>query len=177
MALSGSPSGIARGCEPNVVNKMHAGVLSRGGTYGTGGGRLAMEWNLCVAACLLVLGLCLLVHHGFVHYFEDPACSHAQRESCCVACYFQPKDIAHCETWAAICLSNALCFGCLAPALAGVAVDWGMHQLVGVVLCVLGVIFLIQALHDSFCPQNVRNHETWVLVCLTNAVSMALVFS
>ncbi len=138
---------------------------------------LAMDWNLCIAACLLFLGLCLLFHHGYVHFSEDPAQSHAQHESCCAVCYFQPKDIAHCESWAAICLSNALCLGCLGPALAGGgAVNWAMHQFGGIVLCICGVVFLIQSLDDGLCPRNVRNHETWVLVCLTNAASMALVF-
>jgi hypothetical protein len=136
-----------------------------------------MAWSLWIALVLLILGVALLLHHGYVHYFEDPEVSTAQRESCCVACYFQTKDIAHCETWSAICLSNALCFGWLGPALSGAPVDWHMHCFVGVVLGFIGVVLLLQAVDEGLSARHVRNHETWVLVLFTNAVSMTLVFS
>jgi hypothetical protein len=48
----------------------------------------------CAGAALL-----LLLHHGWTHFFEDPATSVAQRESCAWVCYFQMSDVGNCRTW------------------------------------------------------------------------------
>ena len=49
--------------------------------------------SLIVAAGILFLvGVLLLLHHGWKHSREDPANSLAQRESCLAVCYFQPAN-------------------------------------------------------------------------------------
>ena len=68
---------------------------------------------------LLVIGLGLLLHHGWHHGTMDPPCSAARAESCACVCYFQPSDVANHETWVLVCFTNALSLMVLAPALAG----------------------------------------------------------
>ena len=52
--------------------------------------------DLVVAAAVFAaLGLLLLLHHGWKHGREDPATSHAQRDSCWQMCYFQPHDVGN----------------------------------------------------------------------------------
>ena len=50
------------------------------------------------AMILFYLGVLLLLHHGWKHSREDPATSHAQRESCPEVCYFQPSDVGNFRT-------------------------------------------------------------------------------
>jgi len=134
-----------------------------------------MEPGLILGLCLLLLGVVLLVHHGVHHHSDDPLTSSAQRESCAAVCYFQPKDIAHCETGCLVCLTNALTIGLLAPLCAGDFPGAVLNGVVAIVLFVLCVFFLAMCGEEDKCfspsKRNVRNHETWVLVCLTNAAS------
>jgi hypothetical protein len=53
---------------------------------------------LTAAVVFAVLGVLLLLHHGWEHYFEDPATSRAQQESCVAVCYFQPSDVGNFKT-------------------------------------------------------------------------------
>ena len=55
--------------------------------------------HFLAAMLCFALAILLLLHHGWKHFHEDPATSHAQRESCPVVCYFQPKDVCNFRTW------------------------------------------------------------------------------
>jgi hypothetical protein len=50
------------------------------------------------AAVFAALGLLLLLHHGWKHAHDDPATSHAQRDSCPEVCYFQVSDVGNFRT-------------------------------------------------------------------------------
>lgn len=126
-----------------------------------------------ILVCLLVLlGIALLLHHCYVHGREDSETSSAQRESCWCACYFQPKDIAHYESWCVICLTNAWTLGVFAS-----------HRLVasGVACCLLMlavVCFVLSGEDGHMCRpvlQHLANHGTWVLVAFTNALTLFFV--
>ena len=65
------------------------------------------------AAVFAALGLLLLLHHGWKHAHDDPATSHAQRDSCWQVCYFQPHDVGNFSTcnhemWILLCCALAL---------------------------------------------------------------------
>ena len=65
------------------------------------------------AAVFAALGLLLLLHHGWKHAHDDPATSHALRDSCWQVCYFQPSDVGNFETcnhemWILLCCALAL---------------------------------------------------------------------
>ena len=117
-----------------------------------------------VGVGLIVVDLVLLLHHGWKHHFEEEP-SNARQESCVWVCYFQPKDIAHYESWGVISLTNA--FWCVADSniddrRAALAV---FFFLAGVML-----LFISSATHSSMfgcVVHNVCNHETWILVCFT----------
>ncbi len=83
------------------------------------------------AVALFCVGAALLVHHGCKHACDDPATSHAQRESCALVCYFQPKDVAHLETWILVFLTNAATTACCHLPKAAL------------VLCALGLVLLL----------------------------------
>ena len=78
---------------------------------------------LVVLISIILLGaaLILLFHHGWAHSY-DPPNSHARTESCVPVCYFQLSDIANHETWIMVCLTNALTFAVLAPAVHNITV-------------------------------------------------------
>ena len=139
---------------------------------------------------LLSVGAALLVHHGWKHAGDDPATSSAQRESCALVCYFQPKDIAHLETWIVVCLTNAVFASSpfLAQNLCAVAVYLLLVLvLMHVVKCVVKrhaqpEVENVEEADDSnpapnagaiqSVVQNLSNHETWILVCFTNAARL-----
>ena len=137
---------------------------------------------------LLSVGAALLVHHGWKHARDDPATSNAQRESCALVCYFQPKDIAHFETWIVVCLTNAIAAGpFLAQILCAVAAFLLLVLVMtNVVLCVAkqhaGRLENLEEPDDSkpapnagviqSVVHNLSNHETWILVCFTNAARL-----
>ena len=123
-----------------------------------------------MAVLLIIIGVGLLLHHGWKHHFEDEP-SLAREESCVWVCYFQLKDVAHFETWSVICLTNA--FWCVAHP------GFDERRLVlavsfflpGVVLLFLGCIRCSQPAF-GWVVQNLCNHETWILVCFTGAATM-----
>lgn len=128
--------------------------------------------NPWVAFALFVVGLALLLHHGWKHHYEEEP-STAREESCWWVCYFQPKDIAHFETWSVICLTNA--FWCVADS------NFDEHHsilavfffVVGVLLLFLSCIRCSEAQPVFGCVvHNLCNHETWILVCFTGAVNV-----
>ena len=125
-----------------------------------------------IAVVLLLTGFALLLHHGWKHHFEEGP-SHAREESCVWVCYFQPKDISHFETWAVICLTNA--FWCVADSEIDErrAMLAGFFFAAGMLLLLLSCVWCTDS-HPAFgCVlQNLRNHETWILVCFTGAVNI-----
>lgn len=134
------------------------------------------------STALLSVGAALLVHHGWKHARDDPATSNAQRESCALVCYFQPKDIAHFETWIVVCLTNAIAAGpFLAQILCAVAAFLLLVLVVTqIVLCVVKSHNNLEEADDSkpapgaiqSVVHNLSNHETWILVCFTNAARL-----
>ena len=48
---------------------------------------------LLASALFFLAALCLGLHHYGKHAREDPATSHAQRDSCPEACFLQPSDV------------------------------------------------------------------------------------
>jgi len=52
-----------------------------------------------LAMASFVVAFALLLHHGYLHYHEDPSTSKAQAESCWPVCYFQPSDVCNFRTW------------------------------------------------------------------------------
>jgi len=69
---------------------------------------------LVLAIILFLVGLGLLLHHGFVHSY-DLADSLTHRESCEAVCFFQLSDIRNHETWIVVCFTNAFSLGVLLP--------------------------------------------------------------
>jgi hypothetical protein len=74
---------------------------------------------------LIVIGIALLLHHGWHHGTRDAPFSAARTESCACACFFQLSDIANHETWVVVCFTNALSLLVLAPALVRLPIDAG----------------------------------------------------
>jgi hypothetical protein len=66
------------------------------------------------AILLLVVGILLLLHHGYKH-MSDPETSLPHTESCAAVCFFQRSDIRNHETWILICFTNAFSLGVLVP--------------------------------------------------------------
>jgi hypothetical protein len=161
---------------------------------------------------LIITGITLLLHHGCKHAADDPATSTAQRESCAAVCYFQPKDIAHFETWILVCLTNgaslaATSSGRSSPAALASIVLLTVAAFLALMLIISHLVFWAaterrcerrEHLLPTICEEgksnegtvsqsneklnwlhtllhNVSNHETWILVCFTNAVSLAVV--
>ena len=151
-----------------------------------------------VLACA---GFSLLLHHGYKHA-REPEPSNARKESCWWACYFQIKDILHLETWIIVCVSNAISILVLAlqfqaePTLSALVFGILLSVLATLLLliCVLrrlefgGWLYHICGWDDTILPycgprdsyternmlHNVSNHETWIVMCFTNAVSLAI---
>jgi hypothetical protein len=59
------------------------------------------------AVCLVIVGVALLLHHGYKHESEVGD-TLAKRESCWECCYFQLSDISNHETWILVCFANAV---------------------------------------------------------------------
>jgi hypothetical protein len=65
---------------------------------------------LLASAVLFLAALLLCLHHYVKHAREDPATSHAQRDSCPEACFLQPSDVCNLrtcnhETWIILLLT------------------------------------------------------------------------
>ena len=128
-----------------------------------------------VVLLLVCVAVILLLHHGWVHHFED-APSHAREESCLWACYFQPKDILHYESWSMVCLLCSFSVGLISD-LEGVA-SGDMLSVFAVLLCVMGALLMLIGCMRSdgdgrvlgYQFRHICNHETWIVVCATNAL-------
>ena len=76
---------------------------------------------LLVSAVFFLAAVLLSLHHYVKHAREDPATSHAQRDSCPEACYLQPSDVGNVrtcnhETWIILLLTvSAACWACSHP--------------------------------------------------------------
>jgi hypothetical protein len=66
------------------------------------------------AILLLVVGILLLLHHGYKH-MSDSETSLPHTESCAAVCFFQRSNIRNHETWILICFTNAFSLGVLVP--------------------------------------------------------------
>jgi len=155
-----------------------------------------------VAKLLLVCaGSALLVHHGHKHAHEAEP-SNARKESYWWVCYFQKKDILHLETWIVVCVSNAISI--LVPTLSFQPEPTPSAIVCGILLaCIANLLLLGCVLRRcKFCgwlhrwcgwdatllpycgpsdpyneeamAHNVSNHETWIIMCFTNAISLWL---
>ena len=124
-----------------------------------------------IAVLFFVVGIVVLLHHCWVHYHEAEP-SNARKESCCLVCYFQPKDISHYESWSLIVLTGAFWVGLSSTS--------GAHSeylsVFAVLMGVMGFIFLMLGAfrfeggsEGGLKLQNIRNHETWIVLCFVNA--------
>jgi len=137
---------------------------------------MVLEPAIIIAILLFCLGCVLLLHHGWVHS-KDPATSHAKQESCACVCYFQLKDIDHCETWIILCLSNGIS---IIASTANPAIHAEPSKTVfiaaGAMMVVLGLMMIcLLALTFKLDAQHVKNHETWILFLWTNSASIAMI--
>ena len=139
-----------------------------------------MEWTTVVAFIFICLGLVLLLHHGWTHFYEDEPSS-ARKESCLFVCYFQPKDICHYESWSLISLTNAFWLGLDSTFDSVHSEACGVFA---VLFCVLGVLLMLiscvmyregKDAVSGYDFKNICNHETWILVCLSNACILLFV--
>ena len=121
-----------------------------------------MEPLIIAASIFGALGLVLLLHHGWVHA-HDPPESNARQESCVWACYFQTRDVAHLEAWVLVCLTCGLTLALLCA-----------QYIAAACLCAVGLVLAALRLtcfwdDRTVCVHNLSNHETYILVCFTNA--------
>jgi ribulose bisphosphate carboxylase small subunit len=65
-----------------------------------------MDPATAFAVCLIIVGVALLLHHGYKHG-NEVGDTLAKRESCWECCYFQLSDISNHETWILVCFTNA----------------------------------------------------------------------
>jgi hypothetical protein len=137
-----------------------------------------MEWPIVAAYIFVFIGLVLLLHHGWKHFYEDEP-SNARKESCVCVCYFQPKDVSHFETWSMISLTNSFWLGLDSTYDSAHGETCGVFA---VLLCVLGALLMLIscAMHrdgkdSGYNFQNICNHETWILICISNACVLAFV--
>jgi hypothetical protein len=129
------------------------------------------------ALILTLVGILLLVHHYWSHN-DDPD-SLAQLESCACVCYFQLSDVSSHETWVVVCFTNAITMGASSFTHAP---EITPAMLVAIFLVVVGLIILIdQHICDAKHPTlwhfkcaHVKNHETWILACFTNALTLGV---
>ncbi len=137
-----------------------------------------MDASTAVAIALACAGVALLLHHGWKHSREDPRTSHAQAESCACVCYFQPKDVSHFETWILVCLTNALSVGLgellPPPDRSALVCCCSCALALAAALCSAGGLLILLSARLGWRLHSVSNHETWIVVCLTNAASLAL---
>ena len=141
----------------------------------------AHDWVIALTVILLGLSVSLLLHHGWKHALDGP-CSNARRESCLCVCYFQPKDIAHFETWILVCLFNAFAavLPCLIRSIAvtgasDASVTASLFGALAVFLIVVYLITIIASCPPLSCKRilhNVSNHETWIIISLSCALNM-----
>jgi hypothetical protein len=128
------------------------------------------------AMVLLCIGILTLLHHGWIHSIGSDENRKAQAESCACACYFQPSDVSHYEVWIFTCFTNALCLSLgivltsLQPALLG-------FYIATIGLCAIGIILVLFYCRTDRkdAVHNVSNHEIWIVLCFTNALSLILV--
>ena len=124
-----------------------------------------MDATFIAAIVLASIGVGLLAHHGCAHAY-DPDDSHAKVESCALVCFFQPRDIAHFEACILVCLS------------CGISLAIYSFMVAAAILCVaalfLGVVYAFWVYDGSFL-HNISNHETWIVVCFSNAFLLAII--
>ena len=133
--------------------------------------------GIAVAIMLACVGLALLVHHGWMHSYDEPT-SHAKTESSVWVGYFQLLDVAHIETWIVVCWANALCIAMVFLVTDGAVPTTAFAVCVG--LSALGLLLMLNstvayACFDgpSWSLHNIANHETWIVACWTSAASIA----
>jgi hypothetical protein len=128
-----------------------------------------------VAFVFLCIGILILLHHGWVHSKDKDENRTAKAESCSCVCYFQPSDVSHYEVWILTCFTNALCFS-LGIIFSPRPPPLGLY-IVTIGLCVLGIVLVLiycRSSRKDDCVRNVSNHEIWIVLCFTNALSLLL---
>ena len=130
----------------------------------------------CVVACVLIfIGLLVLLHHGWIHATNKEENKTAKAESCLCVCYFQPSDVSHFEVWILTCFTNALCFSLGIVILTS---PTPVLYISATALCALGIVLVglyCRSSRKEECVRNVSNHEIWIVLCFTNALSLMIV--
>ena len=132
-----------------------------------------MSVGYLVLACIMAsCGVGLLLHHGWVHAYSDD--DRARRESSVFVCYFQPSDVQHFETWIIVLFTNTITLG--VPAMLH---NQNTLLAVAIGLCVGSLVLMLPFILACVAPMlhNVSNHETWILVTITNAASLFWLYS
>lgn len=133
---------------------------------------------MLVATLLFVIAIGLLFHHGWVHFFEEEP-SNARKESCLLVCYFQPKDILHYESWSLICLTSAFWVE-LASWSTGNSEVLSVYAvlliLFGAIFAMVGYFHFEEGVERGLKLHNIRNHETWVVLCFVNGCICFVLF-
>jgi len=153
------------------------------------GGVIMVDFDIAITAAsvaLVCVGMILLLHHGWHHSSDSPD-SNAKAESCAAVCFFQPNDIYHLETAILLLLGNALCLTI------GVAVSPSccveQFPLAGV-YCMIFCLFFVgcglvcvsffarprDKCGASSVVHSIANHETWIVLCFTCALSLWVAF-
>lgn len=135
--------------------------------------------GIVVAIMLACAGLALLVHHGWIHSYDEPS-SHAKTESSAWIGYFQIMDVSHVETWIVVCWANALCIALVFL----VFFAWAQIPMTAFAVCVgfggVGLMLLLDWSVAYVCfdgsplrLHHIANHETWIVACWTCGTSVA----
>lgn len=136
-----------------------------------------MDPATIASIALFALGFVLLIHHGFIHYNDDPENSNAKQQSCACACFFQIKEIMHCETWMVVCLSNSIAIFATStiPTIQNESVK--ITCLVAAAfLMMMGIVMLcVLVLTGGLKLKHLRNHETWIICMWSSATSIAVI--
>jgi hypothetical protein len=124
-----------------------------------------MEPIFIGAITLASLGLVLLVHHGCAHA-NDPEDSHAKSESCPLVCFFQPRDVTHFEACILVCATCGITLAVCSVYIASV--------ILFTAALFLSIVYAFWV-YDGSLVHNISNHETWIVVCFSNALVLAIV--
>lgn len=124
------------------------------------------------------IGVFLLLDHYRSH--RGDASSLAQLESCACVCYFQLSDISSRETWIVVSLTNAISLGISSYIyLPDTLTPAAMLAVFFALMC--AILFSetcwSQGGDDALKHRltRLRNHETWIVVCFTNAFSIGVI--
>ena len=136
-----------------------------------------MDPATATSISLLASGLAVLIHKGAIHRNDDPENSSAKQESCGCVCYFEPKELMHCETWMATCILNSIAIFATStmPTIQNESVKIAC-MIAAAFLMMMGIVMLlVLILTKGFCKKHLLNHETWIVCLWSSATSIALI--